>query len=229
MDNLLNPNHNRPNRTYEFLGVTRTWRWTRERMQRAYEAGLVVQPSAGAVPRYKRYLDEQRGKPFSDVWTDIDPLNSQAAERQGYPTQKPVLLLERLIASASNPGDVILDAFCGCGTAVSAALATDRRYIGIDITFAAMTVIRNRLRQEFPDIPVPKPTGEPESVEDARQLAQDDKYQFQWWALGLIGARPAEEKKGADQGIDGRLYFDDEDSAYTKQIIISVKSGPDPI
>ncbi len=228
LDNLLNPNPNRPNLTYEFLGVTRTWRWTRERMQRAYEAGLVIQPRPGAVPRYKRYLDEQRGKPYSDVWTDIDPLNSQAAERQGYPTQKPVLLLKRLIESGSNKGDVILDAFCGCGTAVSAALDTERQYIGIDVTFAAITVIRNRLRQEFPDVPVPKPIGEPESVEDAAQLARDDRYQFQWWALGLIGARPTDEKKGADQGIDGRLFFDDEDSDYTKQIIVSVKSGPIP-
>jgi len=204
--NLLNPNRDRPNLTYAFLGV-RVWRWTRERMQAAYEAGLVVQTRPGTVPQFKRYLDERRGKPFSDVWTDIDPLNSQAAERQGYPTQKPVQLLKRLIESGSNPGDVILDAFCGCGTAVSASLATERRYIGIDVTFAAITVIRNRLRQEFPDIPVPKPIGEPESVEDAAQLTRDDRYQFQWWALGLIGARPTDEKKDTDQGIDGRLCW----------------------
>src|ERR1017187_6569417 len=115
LDNLLNPNPDRPNLTYEFLGVTRVWRWTKERMQAAYDAGLVVQPSPGAVPRMKRYLDEQRGRPLGDVWTDIPPLNSQAAERMGYPTQKPQALLERIIQTSSNKRDVVLDPFCGCG------------------------------------------------------------------------------------------------------------------
>jgi site-specific DNA-methyltransferase (adenine-specific) len=116
LSDLTNPNPDRPNLTYEFLGVTKVWRWTRERMQAAYEAGLVVQPRPGAVPRYKRYLDEQRGKPLGDVWGDIEPLNSQARERLGYPTQKPEVLLERIIRLATNEGDVVLDPFCGCGT-----------------------------------------------------------------------------------------------------------------
>ncbi len=228
LDNLINPNPNRPNLTYEFLGVTRTWRWTRDRMQTAYEAGIVVQTRPGAVPSLKRFIDEQRGRPFSDVWTDIDPLNSQARERQGYPTQKPVALLKRIIECASNPGDVVLDAFCGCGTAISAAQQVDRRWIGIDVTFAAITVIRNRLRDEFPDMPPPRVIGEPETLEDAEVLATTDRYQFQWWVLGRVGGRPAQEKKGADGGIDGRLYFDDEDNGYAKEVIISVKSGPIP-
>jgi adenine specific DNA methylase Mod len=117
LTSLINPNPDRPNLTYEFLGVTRVWRWTKERMQAAYEAGLVIQPRPGAVPRFKRYLDEQRGRPLADVWTDIPPLNSRATERLGYPTQKPEALLERIISTSSNEGDTVLDPFCGCGTA----------------------------------------------------------------------------------------------------------------
>jgi len=111
LDNLINPNQNRPNLTYEFLGVTRVWRWTKERMQAAYDEGLVVQTALGRVPRFKRYLDEQRGRPLGDVWSDINPLNSQAQERLGYPTQKPQALLERIIRLATDPDAVILDPF----------------------------------------------------------------------------------------------------------------------
>jgi DNA modification methylase len=114
LDNLTNPNPDRPNLTYEFLGVTKVWRWTRERMQAAYEAGLIVQTRPGAVPQLKRYLDEQRGRPLDDVWVDIDPLNSQARERLGYPTQKPEALLERIIGLTTNENDTVLDPFCGC-------------------------------------------------------------------------------------------------------------------
>jgi adenine specific DNA methylase Mod len=114
LDNLINPNPNRPNLTYEFLGVTKVWRWTKDRMRQAHADGLVVQSEPGRVPRLKRYLDEQRGRPFGDVWADIPPLNSQAQERLGYPTQKPVALLERILRLASKPGDVVLDPFCGC-------------------------------------------------------------------------------------------------------------------
>jgi len=119
LTSLLNPNPDRPNLTYEFLGITRVWRWTKDRMQAAYDAGLIVQPRPGAVPRFKRYLDEQRGKPLGDVWTDIPPLNSQAIERLGYPTQKPEALLERIIAGSSSEGDTVLDPFCGCGTTIA--------------------------------------------------------------------------------------------------------------
>ena len=130
LDNLTNPNRNRPNLTYEFLGVTRVWRWTKERMQAAYDQGLVVQTRPGAVPSLIRYLDEQRGRPFGDVWTDIPPINSQAKERLGYPTQKPEALLERIINASSNEGDVVLDPFCGCGTAVAAAERLNRQLDG---------------------------------------------------------------------------------------------------
>src|SRR5487761_2113970 len=225
LDNLISPNPDRPNLAYEFLGVHRVWRWTKERMQRAYEAGLVVQPSPGAVPRLKRYLDEQRCRPISDVWTDIDALNSQAQERLGYPTQKPLALLERIIAITSNPGDVVLDPFCGCGTAVAAAQKLGRQWIGIDITHLAISLMRTRLRDSFGDLVKYRVIGEPTTIHDATALAEQDKFQFQYWALGLVGARPQEQKKGADHGIDGRLYFHDEAGGVTKQVIFSVKGG----
>ena len=227
LDSLINPNHNRPNLTYEFLGVTRVWRWTNERMRRAYDSGVVVQTGPGRVPQLKRYLDEQRGRPLGDVWTDIPPINSRAQERLGYPTQKPEALMDRLIGMSSNEGDVILDPFCGCGTTIASAQRLNRRWIGIDITNLAITLIRHRLRDTYSDDieQTYEVIGEPVSVPDAEALAAADPYQFQWWALGLVGARPAEGKKGADQGIDGRIYFHDGDTAKTKQIVLSVKAG----
>ncbi|UZK68278.1 site-specific DNA-methyltransferase [Sphingomonas sp. S1-29] len=150
LDSLINPNPNRPNLTYEFLGVTRVWRWTRVRMEQAHADGLVIQTSPGRVPQLKRYLDEQRGVALGDVWTDIPPLNSQAQERLGYPTQKPRALLERIIAASSDSGDVVLDPFCGCGTAVDAAQKLGRRWIGIDVTHIAIGMIENGCARAIP-------------------------------------------------------------------------------
>jgi len=225
LDNLANPNKNRPNLTYEFLGVTRVWRWTRDRMQAAYDQGLVIQHKPNGVPALKRYLDEQEGTPTTDTWTDIRPVQSQAAERLGYPTQKPEALLERVIAASSDEGDLVLDPFCGCGTTIAAAQRLNRRWVGIDITHLAITLIKHRLRDTFGDQVAYKVIGEPVSVPDAETLAQQDPYQFQWWALGLVGARPVEQKKGADKGIDGRLYFHDDADSKTKQVVLSVKAG----
>jgi DNA modification methylase len=228
LTSLLNPNRDRPNLTYEFMGITRVWRWTRDRMEAALKAGQIVQPSAGAVPRYKRYLDEQRGKPLGDIWADIPPLNSQAKERLGYPTQKPEALLERILDLTTKAGDVVLDPFCGCGTAIAAAQKSGRKWIGIDITHLAIGLIKSRLRDAFGDevAKTYEVLGEPTTADDAAELAHEDPYQFQWWALGLVGARRSEEKKGADQGIDGRLYFHDEGiGGKTKQIVLSVKAG----
>lgn len=231
LGDLTNPNPDRPNLTYEFLGHTKVWRWTKERMQAAYEAGIVIQPSPGAIPRMKRYLDEQRGKPLDDVWTDIPPLNSQAAERLGYPTQKPLALLERIIAASSNPGDVVLDPFCGCGTAIAAAQRLGRAWLGIDVTHLAIAIQKSRLAEMFPGIAY-QVIGEPEDVGAARALAQQDRYQFQWWALSLVRARPLGDvgdgkrgKKGADRGVDGLITFVDDAAAAPKQALIQVKSG----
>ncbi len=228
LDNLLSPSHNRPNLTYEFLGVSRVWRWTKDRMQAAYEAGLVVQTKPGAVPCLKRYIDEQRGRPLGDVWTDIPPINSMAKERLGYPTQKPEALLERIIRLSSNEGQTILDPFCGCGTAISVAQRLGRQWIGIDVTNLAISLIRHRLRDAHGDDieSTYEVVGEPVSIQDAKELAASDPYQFQWWALGLVGARPVEGKKGADKGIDGRIFFlEDMKSGKAAQIILSVKAG----
>jgi DNA modification methylase len=145
LSDLTNPNPDRPNLKYEFLGVTKVWRWTQERMQKAYEEGLVVQPRPGAVPRLKRYLDEQRGRPLGDVWTDIPPLNSQAIERAGYATQKPEELLDRIIGLASSPDDLVADFFCGSGTAAVVAEKLGRRWVAADLGRFAIHTTRKRL------------------------------------------------------------------------------------
>jgi site-specific DNA-methyltransferase (adenine-specific) len=127
--------------SYEFLGHKRVWRWTKKRMQEGYETGIVVQSSPGAVPRQKRYLDEQEGRPIDSVWMDILPISSHAKERLGYPTQKP---LERILEISSNPNDVVLGAFCGCGTTLVAAQTLNRQWIGIDISPTACRVMAKR-------------------------------------------------------------------------------------
>ena len=227
LDNLTGPGGAaKGNPSYEVMGVTRYWRYSEERMQALIEEGRVVQAKPGAVPRYKRYLDEMPGVPLQDVWTDIRPIGSQAAERLGYPTQKPVALLERIVQASSNEGATVLDPFCGCGTTIAAAQKLGRRWIGIDITHLAISLIRYRLADSFGKDCRFELIGEPTSLPDATALAKQDPYQFQWWALGLVRARPVEQKKGADRGIDGRLYFHDEGKGgKTKQIIFSVKAG----
>jgi DNA modification methylase len=169
--------------------------------------------------------DETPGMPARDVW-EVSIVAGSAAERLGYPTQKPLALLERVIRTSSNPGDLVLDPFCGCGTTVHAAQQLGRRWIGIDITHLAVNLIKHRLLDAFGAAAKFNVVGEPVSLSDAAELAKQDPYQFQWWALGLVGARPVEQKKGADRGIDGRLYFHDEGKGgKTKQIVISVKAG----
>ena len=228
LDNLTGPGGAaKGNPSYDVMGVTRFWRYSREKMAELIAQGRVVQPRPGAVPRYKRYLDEMPGVPLQDLWGDIAPIGAQAQERLGYPTQKPEALLARIIAASSHEGAIVLDPFCGCGTTIAAAQALGRRWIGIDVTNLAITLIRHRLKDAYGDDieQTYEVIGEPVSVQDAEALAASDPYQFQWWALGLLGARPAEGKKGADQGIDGRIYFHDGDTGKTKQIVLSVKAG----
>ncbi|MBA7483386.1 hypothetical protein ES707_18900 [subsurface metagenome] len=226
LTSLINPNQNRPNLTYEFLGVTRVWRWTKERMQAAYKAGQVVQSEPGRVPRFKRYLDQQRGSPLDDVWTDIPPLNSQAQERLGYPTQKPLALLERIIKLSSKKGDLVLDPFCGCGTAIEAAQKLGRRWIGIDITALAVDVVERRLsRMGLRRNAHYRVDGIPLDMDGARRLFAEDPHQFQLWALTLVDGQPRDGgKKGADKGVDGIVYFQD-DSKNSGQAVVSVKGG----
>lgn len=227
LDNLTGPGGAaKGNPSYEVMGVTRFWRYSREKMNALIEQGRIVQTKPGTVPQYKRYLDESRGRPLQDVWDDIFPINSQAQERLGYPTQKPEALLERIISAGSKEGDVVLDPFCGCGTTIAAAQKLGRRWIGIDITHLAIALIKKRLLDTYGDDV--KGTydviGEPVTVSGARELAASDPYQFQWWALSLVGARPAEQRKGRDRGIDGRIYFHD-GTGQTQSIILSVKAG----
>ncbi len=210
---------------YEFLGITRYWRYSKERMEELHKQGRIIQLKPGAVPRYKRYLDEMSGVPLQDVWDDIHPIGSQAKERLGYPTQKPLALLERIISYGSDEGDIVLDPFCGCGTAVVAAQKLNRKWIGIDVTHLAIAVMKKRLEDSFPGIKY-EVIGEPKDVEGAKALARQDRYQFQWWALSLVKAQPVgEKKKGADKGIDGIIRFMDDHGKTTRRAIVQVKSG----
>jgi site-specific DNA-methyltransferase (adenine-specific) len=224
LDNLLNPNKDRPNLTYEFMGVTRVWRWTRDRMNTALATGKIHQSAPERVPRYKRYLDEMRGMPLSDVWSDIPPLNSQARERLGYPTQKPLKLLDRIIRAASRSGDVVLDPFCGCGTTVEAAQRAGRNWIGIDVAYHAIRVIEDRLGEMHGMVEYDL-GGIPRDFPSAARLAERDKYQFQWWANYLVGVQALKEiRKGPDRGIDGQMFFMNGPRGWGR-ILTSVKGG----
>ena len=215
---------------YEWNGVTRIWRSPRETMERLDKEGRIHYTRNG-VAEYIRYLDEMPGVPLQDVWTDLPPINSQARERLGYPTQKPEALLERIINASSNEGDVVLDPFCGCGTAIAVAERLNRRWIGIDITHLAISLMKSRLRDTFgPDLSDYDVVGVPQDVESARALAieseHDGRYQFEYWALGLVDARPSNRgRRGADSGIDGYINFFDDNSGKAKRIIVQVKSG----
>jgi len=185
---------------------------TTEKLDVLDQAGLIHWPQSrsgktAGFPRFKRYLSA--GAFVQDVITDIPPINSQAQERLGYPTQKPQALLERIIQSSTNSGDVVFDPFCGCGTTIHAAQKLGRQWIGIDITYLAINLIKRRLRDAFGEEIEFEEKGQPTDFGGATQLAENDKFQFQHWALSLIGARPLKEGdgKGADRGVDGLLYF----------------------
>ena len=223
--------HPRPNLTYDYKGYKphpNGWSISREVMERYDQEGRLHFPSSreGAI-RLRMYLDEIPDVPVQDVWTDIRKLEAVSAERLGYPTQKPEALLERIISESSEPGDTVLDPFCGCGTTVAAAQTLGRRWIGIDVTHLAITLIRNRLNDAYGGRVSYVVVGEPADLAGAETLAKQDRYQFQWWALGIIGARPVQEerRKGADSGIDGKLFFREKENASVKTMLIQVKSG----
>ena len=212
---------------YEWNGVTRVWRLPRKTMEQLDAQGMVFYTRNG-IARRKRYLDESPGLKIQDAWTDIQALRSWHQERLGYPTQKPQALLERIISASSNEGDVVLDPFCGCGTAVAAAHKLNRQWLGIDITHLAVALMKNRLRTAF-NLEAGagyRVVGEPQDVGSARALAEQDRFQFQFWAMSLLEAFPREEgKKGADKGIDGVVYFIDGPKRTPHKAIVQVKSG----
>ncbi len=221
---------------YSWKGITpppsRCWAMTKDKMDELDAQGRIHWPKKeGGMPRLKLYPEDLPGVPIQDVWTDIRPLHNLAAERLGYPTQKPLALLERIIQSSSSPSDVVLDPFCGCGTTIAAAQKHGRRWVGIDITHLSIALQKYRLEQMFPSVAF-KVIGEPEDVGAAEQLARDDRYQFQWWALSLVRARPlgGQEgsrtgKKGSDKGVDGIIMFMDDNTGKAKRVIVQVKSG----
>ena len=226
---------------------TRTWAIKKETMEQYEADGRLLYTRTG-TPTLLQYADEMLGVPLQNLWTDIPPVNPQAAERLGYPTQKPLALLDRIINASSNEGDIVLDPFCGCGTAVHAAQKLGRRWIGIDITHLAVSLIEKRLKDAFPYLNRSKAEksvadasgiaetvpeylqtfeviGTPEDLDGARNLAERNKYQFQWWACSLVNAQPYQgKKKGADGGIDGLIFFQD-DKGTAKKIVVSVKGG----
>jgi site-specific DNA-methyltransferase (adenine-specific) len=203
----------------------RHWAYPPSELERLDKAKRIHWPEKkDGMPRLKQYLEDMPGVPLQDIWDDISPLHNLSAERLGYPTQKPSALLERIVASSSNPGDVVLDPFCGCGTTVHAAQKLGRVWVGIDVTIHAVSLIEERMRAAFGAALNYKTEGLPTSIDEARALAERDKWQFQGWATYQLGAT-WNDKKGADGGIDGRLYFRTKDGEQHRLILISVKGG----
>ena len=195
-------------------------------MRRLDAGGRLHFTRAGGI-RLKRYADDLKGIVLQALWEDIPPINSQAKERLGYANQKPESLLERIIRASSHAGDVVLDPFCGCGTTIAVAERLGRRWIGIDVTHLAITLMKNRLHDTFgPHCSKYRVIGEPVDLPGAETLAQQNRHQFELWALGLVEARPARDrKKGADTGIDGIIHFCDDNTGKYKKVIVQVKSG----
>jgi site-specific DNA-methyltransferase (adenine-specific) len=218
----------RPWRNFDPSAFGRHWAASHEELEDLDARGLIHWPRGDGFPRRlssEPFMPEDRRVTVGDVWTDIDRLNQTASERLGYPTQKPVALLRRIIEASSDPGGLVLDPFCGCGTAVDAAESLDRQWIGVDIAHYAITLIEERLARWRPGAAY-EIYGRPTTLAGARELANRDKYQFQWWAAWLLGAQSYTkgEKKGADRGIDGRIAF--KNGPYGDgHIIISVKGG----
>lgn len=224
LGDLTNPNKSRPNLTYEFLGITRVWRWTKDRMERAYQDGLIYQPRPGTVPQYKRYLDHMKGQPITDDWHDIEHLHGSNKEALGYPTQKPIALLDRIIRASSNEGDIVFDPFCGCGTAVYAAHQTKRKWIGCDIAMLSVRIVRDVLLKRYglKEGEHYQVAGIPLSMDGAQELFDHDPRQFQHWVVELAGGFVSKRHSG-DLGVDGRIYFDTKEGL--KSMVLSVKGG----
>lgn len=234
-ENLTADRRNSASGKFEWRGTTppatRGWAYSIEQLEQWWAEGRILTRRDG-TPRMdglKVYLEGLEGQKLQSVWTDIPRIGNTAAERLGYPTQKPIALLERIIAASSNPGDVVLDPFCGCGTAVHAAEKLERRWIGIDVTYLAIGLIERRLNEAFPGVKL-QVIGEPQDLSDAEHLAATSPYQFQYWVTQKIGGQPYRGgRKGPDRGVDGYIYYTRNDTASGKSAtaasIVSVKAG----
>ncbi len=236
--------HGETGRPWHGIDITakgRHWAYRPDELDRLDKAGRIHWPKkTEGMPRLKQYPEELPGVPLQDVFSDIRPMHNLSEERLGFPTQKPLVLLERIIQASSNDGDLVLDPFCGCGTAVHAAQKLNRKWIGIDITHLAVSLIEKRMKKAFPylEAVVPKSKkaaqvgpnafeiiGVPRDIDAARDLAERDKHQFQLWACTLVGAQPYKGGvKGSDKGIDG-LVFPEVAKGKTEKIVVSVKGG----
>lgn len=219
---------NNPGSTYEFKGMlppgNRYWAYSQETLERLDTEGRIVF-SRNGYPQYKRYLDEMPGQLLQDVWTDIGPINNRSNERLGYQTQKPLQLLERIVAASSNEGDVVLDPFCGCGTTIDAAQKLGRQWVGIDVTYLAIDLIRKRLRNTYGEgiEETYRVHGIPADVPSAQALFAENPFDFERWVVSLIDATPNEKQVG-DKGIDGRVRFH-ADAERVGTVLVSVKGG----
>jgi site-specific DNA-methyltransferase (adenine-specific) len=224
LGDLTSPNPDRPSLTYEFLGVTRVWRFTKKRMEQLYDAGKITQSAPGQVPRVKRYLDEQRGRPLGDVWADIPSLNSQAAERLGYQAQEPVELLTRIIEIASPPGGLVLDPFAGSGTTIDAAQRLGRRWIGIDITLLAVDLTDVRLRRNYSESikQTYEILGIPLDLPSAESLWRHAPFEFKSWCVALVGGQPNDKPRDS-QAIDGIIRIPVDTKGKSHRVLVSVK------
>ncbi len=223
----LNDEYKSPKHEFEYRIVKpyqgRYWAYKKENLFGFARAGKLIHRETG-MPRLMQFSDEMPGIPLQDLWTDISP--ESGANDLGYPTQKPRALLERIIEASSNPGDVVVDPFCGCGTTIHAAQKLGRQWIGIDVTYLAINLIKRRLKDAFGEDVQFEERGQPTDFGSAKELAGLDKWQFQQWALSLIDARPRTEGegKGADRGVDGLLYFY-ETKDKRERILVQVKGG----
>lgn len=214
----------KPWRGIDPTDVGRHWTAVHATLDAWDAAGLIHWPPKGTKPSYKRYLDQMKGQPASDIWTDVPVIAAHAEERLGYPTQKPISLLKRIIEASSNPGDVVFDPFAGCGTAVYAAHLLGRKWIGCDIAILSVQIVRDVLLKRYG-----LKEGEhyfihgvPRSVEAAQVLFSQDTRQFQHWSVELAGGF-ASTKHSDDRGIDGRIHFETKEGL--KNMVLSVKGG----
>ena len=191
--------------------------------------GLIYWPDKeGGRPEHRRYLDDMPGVALQDVWSDIDPINAKARERLGYPTQKPMALLERIILASSNEGDVVLDPFCGCGTTVDAAQKLHRRWIGIDITYLSVDLMQKRLIDTYKQVPGFRDSfdvhGIPRDVAGAQAMFDANPFEFERWAVSLVDGQ-SNEKQVGDKGVDGVVRFPVDKNMNLGRVIVSVKGG----